>query len=184
MKSYYGLQIGEHHDDPFFRQFMAARAYYVMARVALVEGFREPAVLLTEQTIELYLKAIRRKLGGIPKMKHGLVGLLEDALAPRPAYFDSLLTDPERRAFLERLTAAYAPARYGEVAWGINYGQVLAMLDEIAHNLDRVFRELEPRAGRLRYVPTVLRRQMFLENVHLGADEVTDNMVAIAGQED
>ena len=180
----YGLEIGERHPDPFFRQFIAARSYYVMARVALVEGFREPAVLLTEQTIELYLKAIRRKLGSIPKMEHGLVGLLEDPLAHRPAYFDSLLADPERRAFLERLTVAYAPARYGEVGWGINYGQVLAMLDEITHNLDRVFRELEPRAGRLRYVPTVLRRQMLLENSHLAEDEMTDNTVALAGQED
>jgi HEPN domain-containing protein len=183
--AYYGLQIVERHPDPFFRQFAAARSYYIMARVAIVEGYCEPGILLAEQAIEIYIKAIRRKLGREDVLYgHSLPGLLEATPAPRPSYFDLLLTDPDKRAFLDGLTTAYAPVRYGEVAYGLGFGPMLAMLDEITHNLDRTFRDLEPQAGRRRYVPETLRRLVFIANQHLTEDEVTSNMVAIAGQVD
>ena len=57
-------------------------------------------------------------------------------------------------------------------------------LDELAVNLDRVFREREPRAGRRLYVPSALRDYVLDGNTFLSKDDVTDNMLAIAGQTD
>jgi len=116
---------------------------------------------------------------------HDLVELLERAPGPRSIYFDRLLGDDGLKEFLHSLTNAYlGGARYGEVAWGLNFRAMYSRLDELVSNLDRAFRELEPQAGRRLYVPKALRSYVLDENKFFTEEDVTDNGMAIFGQLD
>jgi HEPN domain-containing protein len=176
-----GVTLGGKIDDPTFHQFLAARAYYVMARVAiLTPAYAGPDVLLAQQALELYIKAIRRQCGDEPGNDHNLIELMKHARMPRPPYFDAVLGDSSKRDFLSALTEGYAPVRYRERAYSLNLPEMSAQLDELVFNFDRTFRELQPAANR-RLIVSKAPLQWFVlaGNRFFREDDVTDNLRAV-----
>ncbi len=157
-----------------------AAQHYVAARVTLQNFLVLPGVLLAEQSIETFIKAIIRTQGK-HKYVHNLVELLSQ-WQNRVPYFQQLLTDQRMVNFLTQLENAYKLMRYGEAKSHINTAPVVQLLDELAFNLRTTYygmmnvQDVPPL-----FVPQQLQHVFLRENSFFTADDITAQSIASYG---
>jgi hypothetical protein len=187
-----GFTVGHDIAEPAVHQFLAARSYYVLARVAIWSGAHSAAdVLLSQQCIEFYIKAIRRQRSDTAFPQHGpaghdLVRLIRNTPEPRPPYFDAVLAERAKTGFLTLLSEAssYLAVRYRNKGYGINFRDATTHLDGLAFNLDTTFRDLQPEVGRKLYVAKQLQQFVLEGNRFFTEQDITDDWLAAGGNAD
>jgi len=176
-----GLKIGPRDTTiAFIQQLTIGLHHYVLARAALHASYNRPALMLSQQAIELLIKAIHRLENETPPNDHQLIRLIKNVKAPAPAYFEEILADGPKYEFLQLLSDAYLEPRYGEAGLEIRSGAILQNLDEIVFCLRKTWAEKIKwtRTPQI-YVPVWLREPFLRDNRHFGSDDVTDNFMAV-----
>jgi HEPN domain-containing protein len=182
---------------PFLLSWHIARQNYVAARVSLQQGLTDSGCLLAEQSVEMFVKAILH-LQSNSEEAHYLVKLLKRGNGKIP-YFDKLLTEPKLLYFIENLNLAYNIMRFGEGKSSVKNPELIQVLDEVAFNLDKTYREsarghvvqrvsvtikdgvqntsYEAKATPL-YVPDAMKEAFLRDNKYFSEQDISNNFMA------
>lgn len=181
----------------FLLTWHIARQHYVVARVSLQQGLTDSGCLLAEQSVELFVKAILHLQSNIEEA-HYLVKLLRRGKGKIP-YFDKLLADQKMLYFLEGLNLVYNTMRFGEGKSSVKSLELMQVLDEVAYNLDKTYRDMasghvvqrasvtvkegvqttsyEAKATPL-YVPDSMKEAFLKDNKYFGETDISNDFMA------
>jgi HEPN domain-containing protein len=167
-----------------------ARQHYVVARVSLQQGLTDSGCLLAEQSIEMFIKSILN-LQNKSEGHHILLRLLRRG-RKKFTYFDNLLNDKKIRYFFENLDEIYFSVRFGEGRADVKSPELIQVLDEVAFNLDKTYREemvtniIVHSAGAVRdrtrecplYVPDSMKEAFLLRNKYFSEKDISNDFMA------
>jgi HEPN domain-containing protein len=161
----------------FMLSWHIAREHYVVARVSLQQGMTYPSCLLAQQSVEMFVKAILH-LDHKSKVSHDLLELLKLG-KEKVAYFDKLLTDPKLFYFIRNLAPVYFKMRFGEVGFTIKSDELVQVLDEVAFNLDKSYREIMKNEEKCPfYVPDAMKEAFLRDNEYFSEKDISNNFMA------
>jgi len=161
----------------FMLAWHIAREHYVVARVSLQQGMTYPSCLLAQQSVEMFVKAILH-LGHKSKGIHYLPELLERGKGKVP-YFDKLMDDPKLSYFIRNLTLVNTKMRFGEAGFNIKSDELIEVLDEVAFNLDKSYREIIKHNGECPfYVPEAMKEAFLSHNKYFGEKDISNYFMA------
>jgi hypothetical protein len=178
----------------FLFLFGIARNNYVAARVCLQNGMVQTGCLLAHQCVENFAKGIMAlepenyyfakkddpaQQGKIRVWGHNLIELIQKAVAHTPNMNDILNKD-QIKGFLEKLTRAYNPMRYGELSFNVKMDVVIQWLDELASSLDKTYLEkIRAKEETPLFVPDSFREDFLRNNQAFTAEKTTNNPLSV-----
>lgn len=161
----------------FMLSWHIAREHYVVARVSLQQGMTYPSCLLAQQSVEMFVKAILH-LDHKSKDIHYLPKLLERGKG-KVTYFDKLLKDPKLSYFIQNLTLVNTKMRFGEVGFTIKSDELVQVLDEVAFNLDKSYREIIKHKEKCPfYVPDSMKEAFLRHNKYFSGKDISNDFMA------
>ncbi len=176
-----GIGIGPEDDTiAFFTLLTNALHSYVLARASARVGYASSTLLLSQQAVELLIKAIRRLENEKPERDHDLVRLIEGAKKPIPHAVMELTANDATRRFLQALSEAYFQPRYNETRLNLDLSKLIQNLDRVVSVLREAYTEKIkfPSKPKL-YVPEWLRDIVLERNAHFGPEDLTTNPLTL-----
>jgi len=179
MSSYKFLTIAKT-KEIFPLSFHIAREHYVAARTCLQQspyGLVYPGCLLTEQCVEMYVKAILQ-LYHKSRDIHYLPKLLKRGEKSVP-YFGKLLTDTKLRYFIQNLSLVNSAMRFGEARFEVETDELIQVLDEVVYNLDRAYLQImRNNQNPPFYVPDGMKDAFLQKNNYFRENDLSSNFMA------
>lgn len=161
----------------FMLSWHIAREHYVVARVSFQQGMTYPSCLLAQQSVEMFVKAILH-LDHKSKGIHYLPDLLKRG-KEKVAYFNKLLKEPKLSYFIQNLILVNTKMRFGEVGYTVKSDELVQVLDEIAFNLDKSYREVMKNKEKCPlYVPDTMNDAFLRDNKYFSEKDISNNFMA------